>query len=343
MTTAAGQRTSQEDAGPSFELGCHSEYGTLEAVVVGRADDLAYPAWNRNVRYLDGEIKRLLSSADGGAVNIREAAPELWQALADDVDRVVAMFESNGVTVLRPRTFTELELGYLDALQGGHSLLYPADPIYVLGKHVIETCIRRPFRRKESWATRDVLMPHIERDPEARHIAIPRAQLGVAGHEGPGPFLEGGDIIVLGDKILCGNTDLTSNSAGSDWLARYLAPFGYAVHPVQVHGTWLHLLGVLCLLREGLAMAHMPALGGRLPDPIADWEVIEVDEDEARLLATVGMNLDARRHIIDHRLTRVIDELDRHDMEPVPIEIDTLAQWGGAVRCVTLPIARAAA
>lgn len=87
-------------------------------------------------------------------------------------------------------------------------------------------------------------------------------------------------------------------------------------------------------------MAHMPALGGRPPEPIADWELIELDEREARMLGTVGMNLDQQRHIVDRRLTRIIDELDRRGMTPVPIEIDALAQWGGAVRCVTLPISR---
>ena len=167
--------------------------------------------------------------------------------------------------------------------------------------------------------------------------------MGVAGHEGGGPFLEGGDIIIVGQDVLCGNTDLTSNAAGSAWLRRYLEPFGYRVHPVPVTGTWLHLLGVMCLLREGLAMAYLPALGGTLPAPIADWDVIELTEQETRMLATVGMNLDARRHLIDARLERVIGELERHGMEPIPIDVEHLSVWGGAVRCVTLPISRAAA
>lgn len=96
----------------------------------------------------------------------------------------------------------------------------------------------------------------------------------------------------------------------------------------------------MCLLREGLVMAHLPALGGELPAPVRDWELIEIDEAQARMLATVGMNLDERGHLVDRRLTRVFDELVDHGMEPVPVEVDALSQWGGAVRCVTLPIAR---
>ncbi len=323
------------------EIGCFSDFGKLRTVVVGRVDDLAYPAWNPNIRYLSGEIAELLSGADGNAVNVREQAPELWEALAADVEGVVETFEHYGVKVLRPRKYLPEEMQYLEYLQGGHSLLYPADPTFVLGRHVIETCIRRPFRRKETWATRDVLMPHIDANPEVSHVSIPRAQPHPAGEEGPGPFLEGGDLIMVGERtILCGATDLTSNEAGRSWLQRYLAPFGYRVHPVDVQGTWLHLLGVMCVLREGLAMAHLPALGGSLPGPIAGWDVIELTEEETRGLASVGMNLDQKRHLIDRRFERVIGELERHGMEPIPVDVDNLSAWGGAVRCVALPIAR---
>lgn len=323
-----------------IELGCYSEYGTLRAVIVGRLDDLAYPAWSSNIRYLSGEIAELLSGASGSAVNIRDRAPHLWEALSTDVEGVVETFEAHGVRVLRPRTYLPEERRYLDNLQGGHSLLYPADPTFVLGKHVIETCIRRPFRRKETWATRDVLMPHIEADPDVRHVAIPRARPHPAGDEGPGPFLEGGDIIMVGRDVLCGATDLTSNDRGRSWLRRYMEPFDYRVHSVDVRGTWLHLLGVMCLLREGLAMAHLPALGGKLPKPIADWELIELTEPETRMLASVGMNIDRNRHMIDRRLDRVIGELDGRGIEPIPVSVDHLSAWGGAVRCVALPISR---
>lgn len=340
--TQPRQEADQSIRDRPFELGCFSEYGTLHAVVVGRLDDLTYPAWNPNIRYLSGEIADLLSSATGTSVNIREAAPHLWDALSNDVEGIVEAFQEHGVEVLRPRPYLPGELRYLDYLQGGHSLLYPADPTYVLGKHVIETCIRRPFRRKEAWATRDVLMPYIEKDPEVRHVAIPRAQPYPAGDEGPGPFLEGGDIIMVGTDVLCGATDLTSNELGRSWLRRYLEPFGYRVHSVDVQGTWLHLLGVMCLVREGLVMAHMPALGGKLPQPVANWDLIELSEQETKMLATVGMNIDQKRHMIDRRLDRVIGELERRAIEPIPVSVDHLSAWGGAVRCVALPIARGA-
>ena len=324
------------------EFGVFSEYGQLHEVMVGRLDDFAYPAWNPNIRYLSGEIAELLRGAEGDAINVRERAPEIFERTSRQLENVAATFESHGVKVCRPRPFTEEEKVYLSYLQGGHSLLYPADPVFVLGKHVIETCIRRPFRRKEAWAIRDVIMPSIEADPEMRHVAMPRAQPLKAKGEGPGPFLEGGDLIIYGDTVMVGNGVLCSNDKGCAWLRRYLEPSGYKIHPVEIRGAYLHLLGVMCLLREGLAMAYMPALGNQLPDPVKDWDVIQITEDECRALATVGMNLDQTRHMIDSRFTRIIAELERRGMEPVPMPMEHLSDWGGAVRCVTLPLARAA-
>ncbi len=326
---------------PRVDIGCYSDYGTLRSVMVGSTEDLAYPSWSPNIRYLTGDVAELLSSADGNAVDLRERAPELWEGVTADVERVAELFAAHGVEVVRPRKYLPEEMEYLEYLQGGHSLLYPADPTYVVGKHVIECCIRRPFRRKETWATRDVLMPHIESDPDARHVSIPRARPHRAGEEGPGPFLEGGDLIMLGpNDVLCGNTVLTSNEAGRAWLTRYLSDFDIRVHPVDVHGTWLHLLGVMCVVREGLAMAHMPALGGKLPEAIADWDVIELTEQETLELASVGMNIDAKTHVIDQRFERVIGELERRGMETITIDVKSLSSMGGAIRCVALPIAR---
>jgi N-dimethylarginine dimethylaminohydrolase len=96
----------------------------------------------------------------------------------------------------------------------------------------------------------------------------------------------------------------------------------------------------MCVVREGLAMAHMPALGGSLPEPIADWDVIELTEQETLDLASVGMNIDQKKHLIDQRFERVIGELEKRGMEPIPVDVRSLSAMGGAVRCVALPIAR---
>lgn len=106
--------------------------------------------------------------------------------------------------VHRTRSYTEDEKVYLNNLQQGHALLYPADPVFVLGKHFIELSIRRPYRRKEVFPLRDLLLPMVEGDPNARHVAMPQSAPRKEFGEGPGPFLGGGDIIAFGKDVIVG-------------------------------------------------------------------------------------------------------------------------------------------
>lgn len=256
---------------------------------------------------------------------------------------LVKTYEQHGVKVIRARRFTEDEKLFQDHLQGGHAMIYAADPVFVLGKHFIELCIRRPYRRKEIFPLRDLLMPMIENDPEAHHVAVPQAAPRREFGEGPGPFLEGGDIIANGRDVIVGMGDVCSNLAGAKWLERYLAPFGYRVHPMRIAGLWLHALGVMCLLRDGLLMAYLPALPDGLPEPFRDWEVIEITEQECASLATVGVSLDQKRYMINKRHNRVMNELGKRGIEPVALDTDHISFWGGDIRCSTLPIVRDAA
>jgi N-dimethylarginine dimethylaminohydrolase len=310
--------------------------------MVGQVEDFAYPPYAPNLRYLTGEKRRMLEASRNKAFNLKNEMPALYEKLASQLELVCEAFRQRGVEVHRPRPFTEQEKTFLGDLQLGHSQLYPADPVFVLGNHFIEVCIRRPFRRKEVWGIRDVLAPMIEANPAIHHVAMPAALPDPADliGSGNGTYLEGGDIILHGKTVLVGHGPLTSSLAGGRWLARYIEPFGYEVKHVQIHGDYLHLLGVMALIREGLAVAYLPALGGALPAPLRDWDVIELTLDECLALGTVGMNTDPNTHLIDRRLTRLIGELEKRGVDCVPLEIDELADWGGAVRCVTLPISR---
>ena len=55
-----------------------------------------------------------------------------------------------------------------------------------------------------------------------------------------GPFIEGGDVLVLGKTIFVGYSGLASNLAGIQWLANMIGHFGYEVVPVRLHPHILH-------------------------------------------------------------------------------------------------------
>jgi len=321
-------------------FGVHSEYGKLRTVVVGSACDLALPPWGPDLCHYNPELTAALTGRTQ-PLDIERAMPERYAQACEQIESLVATYERHGVEVHRPRRFTEEEKRYLADLQPGCAQLYPADPVYVLGNHFLELNIRRAYRRKEVFPLHDLLLPFVERAPESRHVAIPPARPYTPSGEGPGPFLEGGDILICGEDILVGQHEqLCSNRVGIDWLARYLDPYGYRVHAMPLQGSFLHGLGVMCLLREGLLMAYLPALVEGLPAPVKDWEVIELGAEEAGSFATVGVSLDEKTHLIEAANERVIGELDKRGIEPIPLPMSEVGFFGGSIRCSTLPLSR---
>ena len=324
-------------------FGSHSEYGTLREVIVGNPQDLTLPPFGKDLSHYNDELRAVLEATGNKPLDVKKHFPERWLETAEQMEGIAKTFEDNGVTVHRLRPYTEEEKSYLDFLQQGHSQLYPADPVFVIGNHFMEINIRRAYRRKEVFPIRDIVLPMIEADPDIHYVAMPPARPFSPSGEGPGPFLEGGDILINGTDLIVGMGSLCSNRAGIDWLKRYIEPYGYSVHPMPIKGDILHALGITCLLREGLMMAYMPALAEGLPEPLKDWDVIELTHEEMMGHATVGVSLDDKRYMIDPHHNRVMDELYKHGIEPIPTPSDAIGYWGGAIRCITLPLKRDAA
>ena len=325
------------------DFGSHSEFGKLREVVVGTADHLHLPPFGKDLSHYNDELRTALLENGNQPLDIAQTFPERHARTAEQIENVVTTYQRHGITVHRPRPYTDDETRHLDVLQQGWSQLYPADPVFVIGKHFLEISIRRAYRRKEVFPLRDLILPMIEADPEAHHVAMPQSAPHTPSGEGPGPFLEGGDILINGQDVFVGVGELCSDQAGVAWLARYIERWGYKVHPMPIKGPILHALGIMCLLRDGLLMVHSPALAEGLPEPLRDWDVIEITEDEMNAHATVGVSLDDRHYMIDPRFNRIMDQLVSHGVEPVPTPCDAIGFWGGAIRCITLPLIRDAA
>ena len=91
----------------------------------------------------------------------------------------------------------------------------------------------------------------------------------------------------------------------------------------------------MVLVADGVLLLYRDELNCDLPAPLADWDVIDLTEDEARAYATVGVSLDDKRYVIPAGLGRVCDELAKRGVEPIEIEYDHVSFWGGCVSCST--------
>ena len=327
------------DVDEQTNFGAYTDFGRLRAAIVGSADGLALPPFNPTLHHYNDEVQAALRRSGDQALLVAEVMPERWHKTVEQLDQLAALYESNGVQVYRPRPYSEQETEYLAHLQPGHSLLYPADPVYTLGKRYFELNIRRAYRRKEVFPLREIVAPMISSDAEASHVVMPAPQPFEPSSGGPGPYLEGGDIICYQNHVFVGESDIASNRAGTDWLESHIAP-EYQMHRMPMKGTVLHLLGAMVLIREGLLILYRDELNCDLPEPLKDWDVIEISEAEARAYATVGVSLDDERYIIPAGLHRVNEELDRRGVQPIPIDFEHVGYWGGCVSCATQAISR---
>ena len=327
------------DVDEQTNFGAYTDFGRLRAAIVGSADGLALPPFNPTLHHYNDEVQAALRRSGDQALLVAEVMPERWHKTVEQLDQLAALYESNGVQVYRPRPYSEEETEYLAHLQPGHSLLYPADPVYTLGKGYFELNIRRAYRRKEVFPLREIVAPMISSDAEASHVVMPAPQPFEPSSGGPGPYLEGGDIICYQNHVFVGESDIASNRAGTDWLESHITP-EYQMHRMPMKGTVLHLLGAMVLIREGLLILYRDELNCDLPEPLKDWDVIEISEAEARAYATVGVSLDDERYIIPAGLHRVNEELDRRGVQPIPIDFEHVGYWGGCVSCATQAISR---
>lgn len=309
-----------------------SEFAPLRTVVVARCE-FRGPA--------DPELLGHSMPVEPGAVGILEAVgprdfgevyPDRQRAWEGEREQLAAALTRHGVEVLRPRLFTEAEK--TAAGPAGYGNFFVRDPWFTVGAHVIEGVLQFPHRRLEILPSRELLLDRVL-PIAARYVAAP--QPGVDS----GPFLEGGDVLVLGKQVFVGRSGMATDEIGCRWLAKYLAPFGFDVVPVRLPTHVLHLDCALGLVRDRLLIACLDRLPDGLPEPLRGWDVIEVDEDEAAAMATNGLPVDSATYITDPQFARVGAELQDRGITVEYIDFTVSRLFGGAFRCSTQPLLRA--
>jgi N-dimethylarginine dimethylaminohydrolase len=161
------------------------------------------------------------------------------------------------------------------------------------------------------------------------------------------PVLEGGDIIVLGKKILVGssrNPMVGSSTLGIAWLKSVLEPHGYDVEAVPLRDSFLHLDVTLSIPRQGLVLACPEALINGLPSYFDGWKVISVSAEESQRLAVNGLPIDEKHYILGtngaRKWERIVKALENEGITVYSIPFENHNEDGGSIRCATHPLIR---
>lgn len=336
------------------------EYGDLKEVIVGVPfsiyADLSVAKWAQEALKIlpETEQAKVLGRSGKDSISLGKYAE-----MEKENEALIAILRRHGVKVWRPEVLTReravRNFGEEYVRLAGVSQQYTRDPILVIGDNVIENAMGSLYRRCDILGLR-VLLKERVMGSGARWVSMPGVDYSVMiGPDGRFdktgfPVLEGGDVLVLGKKILVGNSMNSatgSSELGYQWLKGYLEPQGYEVERVRLAEDILHLDVALSVPRPGVIIVCPEVFLDGVPSCFAGWKRIEVTREQTRYLAANGLPIDRGHYILGFN--------DYFDGEPVKKGLEALGitvypiyfgrhnEDGGSIRCSTHPLVRALA
>ncbi len=321
------------------QIWVENEWAELRECVYGSPDTWVLPKFLSDSKLrAQGEFGRFWAAHQGEDVSV--VAPELFAEFNSQVSGAINLLEGLGIKVQVAGAISAENRKYPRGEDHGVSTPWMRDPFVTIGNNVIELAPRSLFHRRQRFAIRGILASTMDRG--GRYFAQPDG--GADDYvDAPGwGYLEGGDVFVLGRRILVGHSGGCSNPVGARWLAHVLGP-EYSVDIVPVDPKFPHLDCVLMTPREGVAVACLDALPAGLPEFMADWDIFDVP----RALSKGHMacnNLVLNDHTVvvpsEDALDPVADALSARRFEVIRIPYRVPCMVGGSFRCAHQPLIR---
>jgi N-dimethylarginine dimethylaminohydrolase len=316
-----------------------SEWAPLRECVYGSPDTWVLPKFLSDSKLrAQGEFGRFWEEHQGQDVSV--VAPELFAEFSAQISGAIRLLEGLGVRVQVAGPISAPNRLYPRGEDHGVSTAWMRDPFVTIGNSVIELAPRSLFHRRQRFAIRGILAATMERG--ARYFAQPDSGADDSLDSPGWGYLEGGDVFVLGRRVLVGHSGGCSNPEGARWLQHALGP-DHTVEIVPIDPMFPHLDCVLMTPREGLALACQSALPAGLPAFMREWEVIDIPKALAK--GHMGCNnlvLDDRTVVVpaEAPLDSVADALAVRGFEVVRIPYRVPCMVGGSFRCAHQPLRR---
>lgn len=317
-----------------------SEFAPLKRVILAESEFCfpnAKPS-EHELDFLSPESRADFENVSGG--DHETLFPERHAAWIKERNDFATVLKKYDVEILKPRKLNDIE----KAISGdnGYSNFFVRDPVFTIGNIVIEGTMRFIHRRNEIFTVREIIK-EVVMEEECTYLSTPQAEIFSPDDStfGKGPYLEGGDILVLGKHIFVGSSGLASNIRGYEWLAKLLTPFGYTVEYVPLKANILHLDCALSLVRNGLMIVCESVLINGLPDKLKDWARINITESDCAQLAANGLPINELTYVIDPVFARIGDELGNNGITVEAVDFSISRGFGGSFRCSTQPLLRA--
>ena len=330
----------------TMNIKCSNDWGQLKEIIVGTAKGYRIPELNRSFKSCQ------FPEYDEKDIQVGPYPDWVIEEAEEDLDILAQTLSSHDVIVHRPDTT------YADQHDNWH-YYSPRDCTLIVGDTIIETPSPIINRQYETWGYRKIFNRMWESG--YKWIKAPTPMLfdknfkeeikGVPSLNNEEILFEAANCIRVNDDILY-QVSNTGNEKGARWLQSVLGD-KYKVHLCKNLYSYAHLDSTIIPLREGLVLYNASRVTeDNEPELFKSWDKIWIDECHSTKLWTnlpwgasewIGLNLlsiNPNLVIVDQKQKQLIEKLEKHNMEILPLELRHDRLLAGGFHCVTLDLKR---
>lgn len=337
-----------------MSVNVHTEWDTLEEVIVGRIDNCQLPV--DDVSFKTIEFPEMAHDA---ALPFRAYPDKVVEETAEDLEDLCACLTAMGVSVKRPDIVDHAKTFATPHWETDGLYNYcPRDVFLTIGNRIIETPMVVRARFFEPYAYRRLFLDYFARGADWLSAPKPELKESMYRPDAPSgerlldlePAFDAANVLRAGTDILYLVSD-SGNMMGAKWLERTLGP-KYKIHLCRDMYASTHIDSTLVLLRPGLLLANPARVNkDNLPDYLKNWKILNAPDmvdigcetGLSRASTWIGMNLLSvapDRVIVDKNQPELIKLLEANGVEAVPLRLRHARSLGGGFHCVTQDVRR---
>lgn len=338
------------------KVNSHTEWGQLKEVILGIADNARVPLIkNKDIHCVDYANYDDVTKLPGGYYLER-----IIEETKEDLNVFHKQLEQAGVKVYRPDiTKTHLMHGTPNWRTDSYYNYCPRDSAIIIGDTILETPMPLRSRYFETFSLRKIFKQYSKNG--SRWISAPKPELIDELYDRSDlskptltefePAFDAANIVKCGKDLIY----LKSNSGnrwGGEWLQNTLGD-KYRVHIIDNVYAYVHLDTSIMPLAPGVVLLNPDRVNeNNLPSYFKKWKKIysvpaiatSFNEDWAPASAWIGMNvvsLNEKTVIVEKTQTSLMQQLELHGFNIMPVTLRHCRTLSGGPHCVTLDTVRA--